>query len=62
MGDDERLTDEQIERRMNEAVRRALNTPPQPKVGKGAVTTKKPLAKRGKVALGSGKSGDRRQG
>lgn len=31
MKDDDRYTDEEAERRMNEAMRRALNTPPQPR-------------------------------
>ncbi len=30
MKDDDRYTDEEAERRMNEAMRRALNTPPKP--------------------------------
>jgi hypothetical protein len=47
---DEPYSDEEAERRMNEALRRALNTPPKPQA-----TVRHPRQKKG------GKAGDRRQ-
>jgi hypothetical protein len=44
----EKLSDQEIERRMNAAVRRALNTPPQPRKAKGKPDKDKRDAKRSK--------------